>query len=153
MARDTLAGDVWRLMMESAMAQVGAASSILQQLGLTPGHMKALMSLRPGESRPMGSLAQGFGCDASTMTWIVDRLEERGFVERRLDKTDRRVKAVALTAQGVRMKKKLETRMFEVPEAIAAVDTRTLERLRSALLELAKSRASEKDEQSTAAVQ
>ncbi|MCA1832092.1 MAG: MarR family winged helix-turn-helix transcriptional regulator [Actinomycetota bacterium] len=151
MAHDpALAQDLWRLMMQSAMSQVGRASSILQQLGLTPGHMKAILSLRPGEPRPIGTLAQGFGCDASTMTWLVDRLEERGLVERRPDKTDRRVKAVALTPQGVRMKKKLEARMFEVPESIAGLKPDVLEQVRDALA-LAMSRAAENSSMASAA--
>jgi DNA-binding MarR family transcriptional regulator len=129
----TAAADVWRLMIESAMAQFGRASGILQQLGLTPGHMKALMMLQPGEPRPMGSLAQGFGCDASTMTWLVDRLEERELVERQGMTADRRVKAVALTPHGVRMKKKLEERLFRPPAAIMALDPAVLEILRGTL--------------------
>src|SRR2546421_12880630 len=82
--KKTVASDVWRLMLETAMAQFGQASGILQQYGLTPGHLKLLLQIDETGSRPMGALAQGLHCDASTMTWLVDRLEERGFVERRM---------------------------------------------------------------------
>src|SRR5947209_659640 len=54
------AAQVWRLMMECSMQQFGRTSGVLQELGLTPGHMKALLMLEPGEPRPMGSLAQQF---------------------------------------------------------------------------------------------
>ena len=44
-SKKTLAGDVWRLMMEAAMAQFGRSSSILHPLGLTPGHLKLMLQL------------------------------------------------------------------------------------------------------------
>src|SRR2546430_10282925 len=95
--KKAVAADVWRLMLECSMAQFGRASGILQRLGLTPGHMKLLMQIDEGDGRSMGALAQSFRCDASTMTWLVGRLEERRLVERRMLPADRRVKAGALT--------------------------------------------------------
>ena len=115
------------------MAQFGQASGILQGLGLTPGHLKLLMQLDEGDGRAMGSLAQSFRCDASTMTWLVDRLEERGLVERRMLPSDRRVKAVALTPLGVQTKTDLMDRLYEPPGALLAVDRAALEGLRGAL--------------------
>ena len=81
----------------------------------------------------MGSLAQSSRCDASTMTWLVDRLEERGLVERRMLPSDRRVKAVALTPLGVQTKAELTDRLYEPPGALVALDRSALETLRSAL--------------------
>lgn len=132
MTRETKAGvarDVWRLMFASTMARVGRASPILMDLGLTPGHMKVLFHLED-EAQPMGSLATQFGCDASTMTWLIDRLEERDLVERRSLPKDRRVKAVALTKAGRALKTRLEARMFEPPRELAALDRATLDTLR-----------------------
>src|SRR5438445_5055757 len=111
-SKKSLATDVWRLMLDCSMSQFGRTSGILQRLGLTPGHMKLMMQLEPGEGRPMGSLAQAFQCDASTMTWLVDRLEERGLVERKMLLTDRRVKTVALTSLGVTTKAELMERLY-----------------------------------------
>jgi len=136
---DPLAADVWRLMLLSAMnhlGRVGRASGFLHDLGLTPGHMKALVMLEPGEGRPMGALASGFGCDASTMTWLVDRLEERGLVQRGGQATDRRVKTVALTPEGIRMKAQLEAQMFKPPAELASLDRQTLEALHHTLSKL-----------------
>jgi DNA-binding MarR family transcriptional regulator len=117
-----LAADVWRLMAECSMAQFGRATEMLQPLGLTPGHVKLMMKLEEGVGRAMGSLAQSFHCDASTMTWLVDRLEERGLVERRSLPSDRRVKAVALTQRGVAMKGQLMERVFEPPDEFLTLD-------------------------------
>ena len=92
----------------------------------------------------MGSLAQSFHCDASTMTWLVDRLEERGLVERRMLPSDRRVKAVALTPRGAAMKGQLMERVFEPPEELLVLDLAALELLEETL---AKIRDSNRGEQ------
>ena len=131
--KKVVAADAWRLMLECSMAQFGQASEILHRIGLTPGHMKLLMHLEEGEGRAMGSLAQSFRCDASTMTWLVDRLEERGLVERRLLPSDRRVKAVALTPLGVKTKTELSHRLYQPPEALLTLDRDALEGLLGAL--------------------
>lgn len=129
------AAEVWKLLLTCAMTRFGRSSSIAQDLGLTPGHVKALLILDPDEPQTMGALAQSFSCDASTMTWLVDRLEERGLVERRNSSNDRRVKTVALTAQGAEMKKKLEAKLYEPPDAIASLDSKVLATLRRSLEE------------------
>jgi DNA-binding MarR family transcriptional regulator len=135
-AKKEVAADVWRLMLETAMSQFGRASGILQQYGLTPGHLKLLIHLDEDESRPMGSLAQTFQCDASTMTWLVDRLEERGFVERRSLPSDRRVKAVGLTPLGLETKERLLAHLYQPPAELIAMDRAALEGLRSALTKI-----------------
>jgi DNA-binding MarR family transcriptional regulator len=91
------------------------------------------MKLEEGEGRSMTSLSQSFHCDASTMTWLVDRLEERGLVERRLTPSDRRVKAVALTPQGAETKTELMERMYEPPEELLTLDRASLDVLKTAL--------------------
>ena len=123
------------------MHQFGRTSETLQALGLTPGHMKALLTLDPDEAKPMGALAQQFACDASTMTWIVDRLEERGLVERRGLPTDRRVKTIALTELGRETKADLEERLYDPPPELAALDREVLDALLGVLAKLADQQA------------
>ena len=135
-----VAADAWRLMLECSMSQFGEASEIVQRLGLTPGHMKLLLQLDEGDGRAMGSLAQAFRCDASTMTWLVDRLEERGLVERRMLAGDRRVKAVALTPHGVRAKARLVAHLYEPPNQLLAMDRPALEAVVEALEKIKRSR-------------
>jgi DNA-binding MarR family transcriptional regulator len=121
--------DVWRLMMETLQGQWKQAAAVLQKVGLTPGHLRVLMLLSSGEPRPMGALAHSMTCDASTMTWLVDRMEERGLVERRTNPTDRRVKAIALTSKGRQMVAKLQKRLYEPPKALATLDRDALDSL------------------------
>ena len=133
-----IAADVWRMLAEFsfAMLQRGRHFEGLKELGLTPGHLKVLSALEPSTPRPMGVIADACHCDPSMATWLVDRLEERGLVERTMLASDRRVKTVALTARGVEVKKLLFTRMFEPPEELLALDKETLESLRRELAKL-----------------
>ena len=113
--------------------QRGEHLALLREHGLTPGHMKTLSILDPDQPRPMGVMADMMHCDASQVTWLVDRLEERGFVERRSLPTDRRVKTIALTPAGVAFRAELMEHMFEPPPELMEVDAATLESLREAL--------------------
>jgi DNA-binding MarR family transcriptional regulator len=133
-----LAGDVWRLMARFTMERVqsGEHFAILRELHLTPGHLKALAVIHPDEPRPMGVMADIMGCDASQMTWLVDRLEERELVERRTMPGDRRVRTIALTPRGVEVRRLILDKLFEPPEALLALDAATLEELREHLEKL-----------------
>ena len=57
----------------------------------------------------MSTLADAWKCDASNVTWLVDRLEEHGLAERRPHPTDRRVRTVALTRKGAQMRAQIES--------------------------------------------
>ena len=131
-----LAGEVWQTITGYFFAHREHQMGITRELNLTPGHMKALFELDADEPRSMGTLAETLVCDASSATWLVDRLEERGLVERRPHARDRRVKTVVLTPEGVRTKALLIERMAEPPSDLAALDRETLEMLRTALAAL-----------------
>lgn len=69
----------------------------------------ALLSLeRP---IPMNELATALRCDASNVTGIVDRLEDRGLVERHMDQADRRVKQLVLTQAGRELRSELHQQL------------------------------------------
>jgi len=112
---------------------------VSQELGVTPGHVKALLELEPGQPRPMGNLAESLHCDASNATWLVDRLEERDLVERGTVPTDRRVKTVVLTPLGAKTRAAVLERLHEPPPELLALDREDLEELRAALAKLPKS--------------
>jgi DNA-binding MarR family transcriptional regulator len=116
--------------------QTGGHLAILRDEGLTPGHLKVLSILDPEEPRPMGVLADRMQIDASQMTWLIDRLEERGYAERRTLRTDRRVKTIAITPAGLQLRTRLQFEMFQPPDDLAALDGATLEALREQLEKL-----------------
>jgi DNA-binding MarR family transcriptional regulator len=94
------------------------------------------MGLEPGESRPMGAFASEVGCDASTATWLIDRLEDRGLVERRPSPTDRRVKGVVLTQRGAQVRAELKDHYATPPEALSNLDDDVLDRMLEILAQL-----------------
>jgi DNA-binding MarR family transcriptional regulator len=118
------------------MGQRGRFFAILQEFGLSPGDLRALFALDGDQPRPMRALARAWNCDASNATWMVDRLETRGLVERRALLHDRRVKAVVLTPLGASTKRELLTRLHQPPDDFLALDRATLEDLRDALAQL-----------------
>jgi DNA-binding MarR family transcriptional regulator len=136
--KEALAADVWRAMAGYTFArfQRGEHFAILREMGLTPGHLKALAVLDPDRPRPMKAMADALACDASMVTWLTDRLEERGLVERRSDPSDRRVKTIALTGAGVKTRERLAAALFEPPPDLLELDTRTLETLHRGLAKL-----------------
>ena len=71
-----------------------------ERLGLTPAGARALLQLDPDTPLPTRNLAERLCCDPSNVTAFVDRLEESGLIERRVDPDDRRVKALAVTEKG-----------------------------------------------------
>ncbi|MEA2557730.1 MAG: hypothetical protein QOG88_1268 [Actinomycetota bacterium] len=137
-SKKEVAADVWRLMARFTMQRVqgGEHFAVLRELGLTPGHLKALAVILPEEPRPMGVMAEIMHCDASQMTWLVDRLEERGLVERQTSASDRRVKSIALTARGVEVRQLVLDKLFDPPKELLALDAFTLGALREHLEKL-----------------
>jgi DNA-binding MarR family transcriptional regulator len=108
----------------------------LARRGLTPNDSRALFSLTPGEGRSMRSLSDEWQCDPSNATWIVDRLEKLGLVERRAVPNDRRVKLVALTTKGVRTRLALLQEFHRPPSELLALDTEDLDALDRLLAKL-----------------
>ena len=140
-SKATLASDVWRDLFAFFWSSGSRNAMVLvsQKLGLTPGHVKALLELQPDQAWPMGALAEALHCDASNATWLVDRLEEGGLVERGTVPTDRRVKTVVLTPLGAKTRAEVIDRLHEPPEELLALDREDLEELRAALAKLPKS--------------
>jgi DNA-binding MarR family transcriptional regulator len=69
----------------------------LDEVSLSPPQAHALFNLSQPQPVSQRELAKRLGYDASNITGIVDRLEERGLVERCVDPADRRVKHLVLT--------------------------------------------------------
>jgi DNA-binding MarR family transcriptional regulator len=63
-------------------------------------HLHVLTVLEADGSVPMRSLAESLDVSQASATGIVDRMEQRGLVERRRDDEDRRVIRVALADDG-----------------------------------------------------
>jgi len=128
--KNALAADAWRGIFDFIVATGGHRIAILGRLGLTPNDSRALGSLDSATGRTMRELAREWQCDASTATWIVDRLEAKGLAERRAHPTDRRVKLVVLTPGGARTKMIAGT--YTPPPELLDLDRAELAALRDA---------------------
>ena len=126
---EALAGEAWRLISEMFMSRWHRFVDVAASLDLTPGDLHTLLSLEPGTPRAMRTLAETLHCDPSNVTWLIDRLEGHGFVERRTHLRDRRVKTVVLTQAGMQAQETARLRMAEAPAELAALDEGDLERL------------------------
>jgi DNA-binding MarR family transcriptional regulator len=81
------------------------------------------------EPLSMRDLAERLGCDASNVTGIVDRLEERKLVERQILPGDRRVKRLVLTNAGRALRRAHQDRLAQdlpLVASLSAADRRTL---------------------------
>ena len=70
-------------------------------------------------------------------TWLVDRLEEHGLAERRAHPGDRRIRTVALTRKGAKIRSQVEARMYEAPDNLRSLSMRDLEALAKILRKVA----------------
>ena len=93
--------------------------AVASEFDLSPPQVRALGVLDPGRPVPMSELAEALHCDNSNVTGIVDRLEDRGLVERRSASHDRRVKMLAVTERGADVRERLAERLQEAPEPLA----------------------------------
>ena len=131
-----LEGQAWRLFFDFFMRTGPRRDRLLNRLGLTPNDARGLSGLEATAGRTMRSLAEAWDCDASNATFIVDRLEARGLVERRPRPEDRRVRSVVLTAKGVRLKRQLLEGLYAPPEELSRLKPSELEVLSTLLSRL-----------------
>lgn len=115
-----------RLLLYSSLVQEHVATTA-ESLGLTLQQAWALRIL--DEARPMGELAEAMRCDPSNVTGIVDRLERRKLIRRRVDQSDRRVKHLAVTPTGRALRRRFEERLFEGMPGIHALSETEVRRL------------------------
>jgi DNA-binding MarR family transcriptional regulator len=135
--KESLARDAWKLLFDFFISTRWHRDAVLERLGLTPNDSKALHSLDPEIGRSMRALAADWATDASTVTWVVDRLEQKGLVERRTPSEDRRVKLVVLTARGAEVRDEILREFHEPPGEIARLGTKDLESLVAVLEKVA----------------
>jgi DNA-binding MarR family transcriptional regulator len=125
--------EAWALLLKIMQANKPRLVALAQEFGLSPAQLHALRLIEPGAELPMSSLAGKLFCDASNVTGIVDRLEARGLIERRPAAHDRRVKLLALTDEGERLRAAAWRQMSRPPAAIAALPLEQQRALRDAL--------------------
>ncbi|MCW3814158.1 MarR family winged helix-turn-helix transcriptional regulator [Micromonospora sp. DR5-3] len=111
--RSGLAGDTVRRILHIAAAMRHYQDEEIAALGLTPAAARALHELDPDRPLPGRDLAEQLGCDRSNVTALVDKLEQAGLVERRVDPADRRQKTLVVTEAGRRVRDRVRQVMSD----------------------------------------
>jgi MarR family transcriptional regulator, organic hydroperoxide resistance regulator len=92
----------------------------LSDLGLRQAEVNVLAQLRPGAPRSVGELVAATGQRPSTLTGVLDRLERRRLVRRRVNAADRRSFTIALTASGERAAARVHAAFAALDEGVLA---------------------------------
>lgn len=71
-----------------------------RELGVSPAEGHVLTYLRSYAPAPIGDLVRVFGLKQSTLTSMLDRLQQSGFVRRETNPADRRSFLVQLSEEG-----------------------------------------------------
>ncbi|MFG2616796.1 MarR family winged helix-turn-helix transcriptional regulator [Streptomyces sp. NPDC048507] len=98
-------------------------------LGLTAAQATALREM--SGPMTMRELAERMSCEPSNTTFVIDKLEKQGLVERRPHPTDRRAKHLVLTTGGAALRERL-LGLLSVDSPLAGLsagDQQTLHRL------------------------
>ncbi|WP_018216518.1 MarR family winged helix-turn-helix transcriptional regulator [Salinispora vitiensis] len=111
--RSELAGDAIRRILQIASTIRQDQETDITRLGLTPAVARALYELDPDRPLPARELAEQLRCDRSNVTALVDRLEQAGLVERRIDPADRRQKTLVVTTTGRLVRVRVHQAMSE----------------------------------------
>ena len=129
-----VAREIWELLIELSMSRMRQRFlTTVTELGLSFPQAHALKVLRPGHPIPMRELAEGLHCDPSNITGIVDRLGDRGLVERGSAPGDRRVKTLMLTEEGTALRMRLLDRLSEPPPGLGKLPVAEQRQLRDLL--------------------
>ena len=99
-----------------------ALSAALADLNLSAAEINALANLGEGGTLSIRQLSERTGTRASTLTSLLDRLENRGYLVRELDPADRRSFRLPLTERG-------QATATRVLAAIADLERTALSRL------------------------
>ena len=92
---------------------------VAMELGLAPKQLGLIWRIEPGTTMAMGAIGESLFCDASYVTDLVDKLEQRGLIERLPSPDDRRVKLIGLTPDGEKLRVRALELLYEPPREFA----------------------------------
>jgi len=128
--------EIMRRLMDLFASTLDHQGTFLETLGLTYSQAKLLWRLEVGDTPSLKELARRCGVDPSNLGGVVDQLTERGLVLSRPAAHDKRVRVIRLTADGVRLRRRLIACMSQNP-AIHALSPKRQEQLLEILREVA----------------
>jgi DNA-binding MarR family transcriptional regulator len=103
----------------ATMTQLKCASSErLLRLGVSMAQLHIMFTLQRSGEMTMSRLADVLNVSDSNATGLIDRLEERGFIERQRVSTDRRVVLVRVTPDGEAMLREVDALSDELLRSV-----------------------------------
>jgi DNA-binding MarR family transcriptional regulator len=106
-------------------ALVAAELPVLARHGISMWGYVVLNALAAGPARTQAALAQAIGADKTRIIATLDELQQAGLITRDPDPADRRIRLLAISADGRRVR-------ADVQSAIQANEDRVLARLPAA---------------------
>ncbi len=98
-----LEGSVGFLLRLAQLAVYGSLVEVLAPIELRPAQFSALALIEANPDLPQSSLSAVLGMHRANFVAMLDELEARGFTTRCVSRQDRRIKTLALTAEGRRV--------------------------------------------------
>jgi len=102
-----------------ATHRIGLYITLLHESGLSQGEAHILAHLAQSGAATVGELHKGLGHKRSTLTSILDRLVDRGFVTRTVGADDRRTFLITPTAKGRRVAREVHDHLTDLERAIS----------------------------------
>lgn len=118
--RDTVASKVVVSVLRAESKAAQALERVLAGADLTLPQFNVLMVLAatPGGELPLFELNADLVSSAPNMSWISNRMEERGLVRKRRDEDDRRVVLLGLTESGWKALARAAPLVFEAEKEL-----------------------------------
>ena len=107
--------ELMRRLMDLFARTLDHQGTYLETLGLTYSQAKLLWRLEVGDTVSLKELARRCGVDPSNLAGVVDQLAVRKLVLSRPAEHDKRVRVIRLTADGVRLRRRLVAHISENP--------------------------------------
>ncbi|OLC52190.1 MAG: hypothetical protein AUH43_00680 [Acidobacteria bacterium 13_1_40CM_65_14] len=102
-----------------ATHRIGLYLADLRQFGLSQGEAHILAQLAGSGPATIADLHRGLAHKRSTLTSILDRLVDRGFITRKVGASDRRTFVITPTAKGKRVAKQVHDHLTDLERGIA----------------------------------
>jgi DNA-binding MarR family transcriptional regulator len=131
------AARVWRELRALLHERYDRRKEVSEALGMSFIRVKALRHLASEGPVTMRRLAATLQTDAPYTTVVVEDLVRRGYIERTVDPTDRRVKIVQITPEGATAAARANEVLDEPPEPLRELppeDLAALDRIITKLL-------------------
>jgi DNA-binding MarR family transcriptional regulator len=127
--------EIVRRLMDLFAETLNHQGTCLESLELTYSQAKLLWQLEIGDTPSLKELARRCGVDPSNLAGVVDQLTERKLVLSRPAVHDKRVRIVRLTANGVRLRRRLVACLAQNP-SIESLSPKRKEQLLEILREV-----------------